>query len=187
MGKSLKHELSWIVRQLDSEALAVLVSHLVRRSPVLSRPWTDRIFMAEDWVNMQRKGKEDSVVVALEERGGSSYGSGGSSSGDYDIAADGSDNSISGHSGSDSSFASGGYSVSTEMAYGGGDHLVATKLWHWLPVLAGAAGALGAPYCSPYFTVDGGYYARPSGQTSSLGVSRLVAHCHHFGNFTMFY
>ncbi|KAF8389007.1 hypothetical protein HHK36_025692 [Tetracentron sinense] len=65
-------EMTWyinflIIKQLDSEALAVLVSHLVRRSPVLSRPWTDRIFMAEDWVNMQRKGKEDSVVVALEE------------------------------------------------------------------------------------------------------------------------
>ncbi|KAF8400760.1 hypothetical protein HHK36_014060 [Tetracentron sinense] len=36
-----------------------------------------------------------------------------------------------------------------------------------LPVLAGAAGALGATY----ITVDGGYYARPSGQTSFLGVS----------------
>ncbi|ERN06040.1 hypothetical protein AMTR_s00142p00054380 [Amborella trichopoda] len=41
----------------------------------------------------------------------------------------------------------------------------------WVPVLAGAAGALGAAYCSPYMAVDGGYYARPSGQTS-LGVSR---------------
>ncbi|OUZ99716.1 Btz domain [Macleaya cordata] len=45
----------------------------------------------------------------------------------------------------------------------------------WVPVLAGAAGALGAPYCSPYLTVDGGYYARPSGQTSSSGVSRDVS------------
>ncbi|KAJ4952432.1 hypothetical protein NE237_029264 [Protea cynaroides] len=42
----------------------------------------------------------------------------------------------------------------------------------WVPVLAGAAaGALGAAYCSPYVSVDGGYYARPSGQTSSLGSS----------------
>lgn len=38
----------------------------------------------------------------------------------------------------------------------------------WLPVLAGAAGALGATYCSPYFAVDGAYNARPSGQISSL-------------------
>ncbi|KAK9282022.1 hypothetical protein L1049_004933 [Liquidambar formosana] len=41
----------------------------------------------------------------------------------------------------------------------------------WLPVLAGAAGALGATYCSPYFPVDGSYHARPSGQTSSTGSS----------------
>ncbi|XP_050231918.1 protein MLN51 homolog [Mercurialis annua] len=40
----------------------------------------------------------------------------------------------------------------------------------WLPVLAGAAGALGATYCSPYI-VDGSYHARPSGQTSSVGSS----------------
>lgn len=40
----------------------------------------------------------------------------------------------------------------------------------WLPVLAGAAGALGATYCSPYI-VDGAYHARPSGQTSSVGAS----------------
>ncbi|XP_026408384.1 protein MLN51 homolog [Papaver somniferum] len=37
----------------------------------------------------------------------------------------------------------------------------------WVPVLANAAGALGAPYCSPYLPVDGTYYAQPSGQTSS--------------------
>ncbi|XP_068648676.1 protein MLN51 homolog [Aristolochia californica] len=45
----------------------------------------------------------------------------------------------------------------------------------WVPVLAGAAaaaGALGATYCSPYITVDGGYYPRPSGQTSSVGASK---------------
>lgn len=41
----------------------------------------------------------------------------------------------------------------------------------WLPVLAGAAGALGATYCSPYIAVDGSYNARPSGQTSSVGSS----------------
>ncbi|XP_058111486.1 protein MLN51 homolog isoform X2 [Magnolia sinica] len=41
----------------------------------------------------------------------------------------------------------------------------------WVPVLAGAAaaGALGATYCSPYIAVDGGYYGRPSGQTSLSG------------------
>nr|AZB50348.1 barentsz [Physalis pubescens] len=38
----------------------------------------------------------------------------------------------------------------------------------WLPVLAGAAGALGATYCSPYIAMDGAYHARPSGQISSL-------------------
>ncbi|CAL9057059.1 unnamed protein product [Musa banksii] len=37
----------------------------------------------------------------------------------------------------------------------------------WVPVLAGAAGALGASYCPPYVALDGNYYARPSGQTSS--------------------
>ncbi|THG12611.1 hypothetical protein TEA_000973 [Camellia sinensis var. sinensis] len=42
----------------------------------------------------------------------------------------------------------------------------------WLPVLAGAAGALGATYCSPYITVDGAYHSRPSGQASSSGASR---------------
>ncbi|XP_031488125.1 protein MLN51 homolog isoform X1 [Nymphaea colorata] len=42
----------------------------------------------------------------------------------------------------------------------------------WLPVLAGAAGALGASYCSPYFAFDGGYYNRSSGQTSSASSSR---------------
>ncbi|KAG9146448.1 hypothetical protein Leryth_011734 [Lithospermum erythrorhizon] len=36
----------------------------------------------------------------------------------------------------------------------------------WLPVLAGAAGALGASYCPPYFAVDGAYHAHPSAQTS---------------------
>ncbi|KAH6758789.1 hypothetical protein C2S51_019024 [Perilla frutescens var. frutescens] len=41
----------------------------------------------------------------------------------------------------------------------------------WLPVLAGAAGALGATYCPPYITVDGSYNARPSGQTSSTAAA----------------
>lgn len=37
----------------------------------------------------------------------------------------------------------------------------------WLPVLAGAAGALGATYCPPYIAVDGSYNARPTGQAPS--------------------
>ncbi|XP_022723778.1 protein MLN51 homolog [Durio zibethinus] len=36
-----------------------------------------------------------------------------------------------------------------------------------LPVLTGTAGALGAPYCPPYITVDGAYHTCPSGQASS--------------------
>ncbi|XP_038693622.1 protein MLN51 homolog isoform X2 [Tripterygium wilfordii] len=46
----------------------------------------------------------------------------------------------------------------------------------WLPVLAGAAGALGASYCPPYISVDGAYHARPSGQTSSMGSSSKDNH-----------
>ncbi|KAL0397071.1 UNVERIFIED_CONTAM: protein MLN51 [Sesamum calycinum] len=38
----------------------------------------------------------------------------------------------------------------------------------WLPVLAGAAGALGARYCPPYITVDGSYNAHPSGPATSI-------------------
>ncbi|GAB4850164.1 hypothetical protein Ancab_029459 [Ancistrocladus abbreviatus] len=41
----------------------------------------------------------------------------------------------------------------------------------WLPVLAGAAGALGATYCSPYIAVDGAYHDRSTGQTSALATS----------------
>lgn len=41
----------------------------------------------------------------------------------------------------------------------------------WLPVLAGAAGALGATYCSPYISLDGAYHPRPSGQTSSTAAT----------------
>ncbi|KAK9677145.1 hypothetical protein RND81_11G123600 [Saponaria officinalis] len=38
----------------------------------------------------------------------------------------------------------------------------------WLPVLASAANAMGAPYCPPYLAVDGNYHSRPAGQTSAL-------------------
>lgn len=41
----------------------------------------------------------------------------------------------------------------------------------WVPVLAGAAGALGASYCSPYIALDGTYYARPSEQASTSASS----------------
>ncbi|GMH22205.1 hypothetical protein Nepgr_024048 [Nepenthes gracilis] len=41
----------------------------------------------------------------------------------------------------------------------------------WLPVLAGAAGAIGATYCSPYLAVDGAYDTRSTGQTSALPAS----------------
>ncbi|PPS12309.1 hypothetical protein GOBAR_AA08317 [Gossypium barbadense] len=46
-----------------------------------------------------------------------------------------------------------------------------TEHGHLLPVLTGAAGALGPTYCPPYIAVDGAYNARPSGQTSSTGSS----------------
>jgi len=42
--------------------------------------------------------------------------------------------------------------------------------------LAGAAGALGAQYCSPYLAVDGGYGRQP-GQTSAIDNSRFVQFC----------
>ncbi|KAH9605162.1 hypothetical protein KSS87_023017, partial [Heliosperma pusillum] len=38
----------------------------------------------------------------------------------------------------------------------------------WLPMLASAAGALGAAYCPPYVAIDGNYHPRPTGQTSAL-------------------
>ncbi|KAH9605576.1 hypothetical protein KSS87_022638 [Heliosperma pusillum] len=41
----------------------------------------------------------------------------------------------------------------------------------WLPMLANAAGAMGATYCPPYLSVDGSYHSRPSGQTSTLPAS----------------
>ncbi|XP_051147843.1 protein MLN51 homolog isoform X2 [Andrographis paniculata] len=37
----------------------------------------------------------------------------------------------------------------------------------WLPVLTGAAGALGATYCPPYIPVDGSYNTRSSGAATS--------------------
>ncbi|GAY51697.1 hypothetical protein CUMW_136210 [Citrus unshiu] len=40
-----------------------------------------------------------------------------------------------------------------------------------LPVLAGAAGALGATYCPPYLAVDNAYNARPAVQTSAMASS----------------
>ncbi|KAI4381938.1 hypothetical protein MLD38_007954 [Melastoma candidum] len=45
----------------------------------------------------------------------------------------------------------------------------------WLPVLAGAAGALGAAYCSPYIAVDGAYHAS-SGQATSASSSSKESH-----------
>ena len=41
-----------------------------------------------------------------------------------------------------------------------------------LPVLAGAAGALGGTY--PYITVDGPYHAHPPALVTSSGSSRFV-------------
>ncbi|WOK95785.1 hypothetical protein Cni_G04492 [Canna indica] len=43
----------------------------------------------------------------------------------------------------------------------------------WVPVLAGMPGAVGTSYCQPsYIALDGNYYARQSGQTSSSASSR---------------
>lgn len=44
-----------------------------------------------------------------------------------------------------------------------------------LPVLASAAGALGASYCPPFLSVDGSYNPRPTGQTSALPAPRSVS------------
>ncbi|KAK1376030.1 Btz domain-containing protein [Heracleum sosnowskyi] len=41
----------------------------------------------------------------------------------------------------------------------------------WLPVLAGAAGAMGPSYCNPYLSVDSAYHARPSGQSPPMAAS----------------
>ncbi|KAI4325281.1 hypothetical protein MLD38_030694 [Melastoma candidum] len=45
----------------------------------------------------------------------------------------------------------------------------------WLPVLTGAAGALGAAYCSPYITIDGSYHS-PAGQTTTASSSSKESH-----------
>lgn len=42
-----------------------------------------------------------------------------------------------------------------------------------LPVLTGAAGALGTTYCPPYIALDGSYHAPPSGQTTAPGTPRF--------------
>lgn len=57
-----------------------------------------------------------------------------------------------------------GYVAQPQLGLGGNSEMT------WLPVLAGAAGALGATYCSPYIAVDGAYNAS-SGQTTSMGTS----------------
>ncbi|XP_047341750.1 protein MLN51 homolog [Impatiens glandulifera] len=43
----------------------------------------------------------------------------------------------------------------------------------WLPVLAGAGGSMGGPYCSPYIAVDGAYHVRQSGPASSSPTSSI--------------
>lgn len=67
-------------------------------------------------------------------------------------------------------FSSNGMILFYSFYYCGGNYLDLFRL----PVLAGAAGALGATYCPPYISVDGSYHSRPSGQTSSVGSLRLV-------------
>ncbi|OAY68769.1 hypothetical protein ACMD2_09730 [Ananas comosus] len=58
-----------------------------------------------------------------------------------------------------------GYVAQSQLGFGNSEMT-------WVPVLAGAGGALGASYCPPYIALDGSYYARPSGQTSSSASSR---------------
>ncbi|XP_074576863.1 protein MLN51 homolog [Curcuma longa] len=58
-----------------------------------------------------------------------------------------------------------GYVAQPQLGFGSGEMT-------WVPVLAGAAGALGPPYCPPYIALDGNYFAHPSGQTSSSSPSR---------------
>jgi len=56
-----------------------------------------------------------------------------------------------------------------------------------LPVLASAAGALGATYCPPYIAVDGSYHPRPTGQTSALPAPRSGAElCVSFAKMVSF-
>lgn len=57
-----------------------------------------------------------------------------------------------------------GYVAQPQLGFGGSEMT-------WVPFLAGAAGALGAAYCSPYIAVDGGYYAQPTTQPAAFGVA----------------
>uniref|UniRef100_A0A0D6QWN6 Btz domain-containing protein n=1 Tax=Araucaria cunninghamii TaxID=56994 RepID=A0A0D6QWN6_ARACU len=57
-----------------------------------------------------------------------------------------------------------GYVAQPQLGFG------ATEMT-WVPLLAGAAGALGATYCSPYIAVDSSYYPQPTAQPSSFGVA----------------
>lgn len=57
-----------------------------------------------------------------------------------------------------------GYVAQPQLGFGGSEMT-------WVPFLAGAAGALGATYCSPYIAVDGGYYAQPTTQPAAFGVA----------------
>ncbi|XP_054781031.1 protein MLN51 homolog [Prosopis cineraria] len=52
----------------------------------------------------------------------------------------------------------------------------------WLPVLAGAAGALGASYGSPYHAVDSAYNARQSGQTPAVATSSKQINANNTNN-----
>ncbi|KAL3840917.1 hypothetical protein ACJIZ3_025508 [Penstemon smallii] len=52
----------------------------------------------------------------------------------------------------------------------------------WLPVLAGAAGALGANFCPPYMTVDGSYHACPPGQPTIAAASSKENNATQVGN-----
>ncbi|XP_073007797.1 protein MLN51 homolog isoform X1 [Typha latifolia] len=58
-----------------------------------------------------------------------------------------------------------GYVAQSQLGFGNSD-------MGWVPVLAGAAGGLGASYCPPYIALDSNYYTRPSGHTSSSASSR---------------
>ncbi|XP_052175751.1 protein MLN51 homolog isoform X2 [Diospyros lotus] len=49
----------------------------------------------------------------------------------------------------------------------------------WLPVLAGAAGALGATYCPPYIAVDGAYHSHSPASSSGASSKENNAHKPH--------
>lgn len=57
-----------------------------------------------------------------------------------------------------------GYVAQPQLGFG------ATEMT-WVPFLAGAAGALGATYCSPYIALDGSYYSQRSAQPASFGAA----------------